>query len=136
MSNQQTEQEALVSLLANHYGSVSYFAYPLGLMRYTDGVKCFADNAGGGAYWLLDILGTEPSIKGVVMGKGFACATLSVSADSKATLIVIEDDGIPPAYERSIPYTTCPEGDWKFFMVATEDEHDKPVFMCMLPSEY
>jgi len=56
--------QQLQSELQQFIGTTQYYQYMAGL-KLTDGVKYLADNAGGGAYWLLDILASyqcEPKI--------------------------------------------------------------------------
>lgn len=80
---------------------------------YTSGVKYFADNAGGGARWFLDILATEPKIRR--QGQDFALILLKVK-DSKAKIIVTDgNDGTPGIFKRNVDFTDCPEGEWKFY---------------------
>ena len=125
----------LINLLANHYGSESVFRHSLVRnVCYTEGVQAFAQHAGGGGYWLLDILATEPAILGLAKSEGIAFATLAVK-DGKAVLSVAADSGIPPVFSQAIPYTDCPDGDWLFYLSATE-VGDQPVVMILLPSEY
>lgn len=100
---------------------------------YTDGVRHFAREAGGGAYWFLDILATEPSIKRLVDAEGFASVRLVVSGKS-ALLTVDDGNGSPPAYRQSIGYTDCPEGEWNLYIEPTE-VGNKAGVMCMLPNE-
>lgn len=132
MDNAQSLQEAL----SQHCGSATYYRYHIGPMRYTEGVHCFANNAGGGAYWLLDIIGTDPVIRELVLASGFAVTTLKVFAGYKAKLTVAEDSGVPPVFSLDIPYTDCPEGEWQFYLEVTEDDVGEEVFMCLLPSEH
>ncbi len=112
----KTAQE-LKSQLAQHYGSETFFRHPFNRQAvYTEGVKCFAENAGGGAYWLLDILCTEPAI--LKEARDFASITLTV-ADGTAILAVTDGgkDGNEPStiFRRKIDFTDCPEGTWRFF---------------------
>lgn len=126
---------ALYHLLAQHTGSETIYRHPLvRSFNYTEGVRAFAMNAGGGGYWLLDILATEPAILGLVRKDGIGFATLLVTGRS-AKLTVAADSDVPPVFSRDIDYTDCPEGEWKFFLCATE-VGDKPVVMILLPSEY
>jgi hypothetical protein len=131
----QTGQE-LRAMLSNYIGTEVYYRYPFGKMCYTDGMKAFVTNAGGGAYWLLDILGTDPSIRALVYEKGIAFVTLTVASSNQARLTVVEDEGIAPAYSTSLMYTTCPVGEWKFYITSTEDEDGDSLLVCMLPTEY
>lgn len=99
--------------LSGFVGTENWYQHPLNRnWAITDGVKYFADNAGNGAYWLLDILVTEPEI--LKQARDFAAITLSVKA-SKADLVVT-DGNEKEVFRRHIEYTDCPEGDWKFFM--------------------
>ena len=117
--------------LAQFTGSEQVFFNPLNKrVNYTDGVRFFARNAGGGAYWLLDILVTQPEILKGVKEHGFCVVILKVIG-SVGHLTVARDydgesfDGV--AYTRSIDFTDCPEGEWKFYFV------DNTI---LLPSEY
>lgn len=77
---------------------------------YTEGVQHFAEKAG--AFWLLDILFTQPEI--VARGAEFAAITLEVKDD--AAVLTVTDGNDYTAYTREIEYTDCPEGTWEFFM--------------------
>ena len=125
----------LRQLLRNHTGSEQVFRHALARgICYTEGVRAFAEHAGGGAYWLLDILATEPAILGLARKEGIAFATLNVTGRA-ARLTVAADSGIPPVYSRAIDWTDCPEVEWLFYLSATE-VGGKPVVMILLPSEY
>lgn len=110
--------------------------------NYTEGVREFAQEAGNGAYWLLDILATEPVITKHIKDHGFAIVQLKVIR-SVAVLNVSNDIGVPPLYSRTIDFTDCPEapvtlpnpdGVWKFYL---EQSYvgDRHVILCMLPNE-
>ena len=101
---------------------------------YTAGTRYFAQKAGDGAYWLLDILATEPKIKQLVTDEGFALVTLSVNSENSAVLRVRSDSDEAPIYYLSVEYTDCPEGDWKFYI---EEAHigGSFVMLMMLPNE-
>lgn len=60
-----TDANELKSALCAYYGTENYYKHSLMGSRflYTDGVRFFAQNAGGGAYWFLDILATQPEIR-------------------------------------------------------------------------
>ncbi len=101
--------------LTNYYGSETMFRH--GLNRnivYTEGVQFFAENAGGGAYWFIDILATQPEIL-LLQQREFADIKLVV-AERSATIIV-GDGNDNEVYRRVIEFTDCPEGEWKFFMI-------------------
>ena len=128
-------------------GLVYHWRHPLvRSFLYTDGVKHFASNAGNGAFWLLDILATEPAIKAAVLNNYIAYAKLKVQrkkVDSNACsaeLVVyqdIDDDGEPVdvAYRREITYTDCPPGDWVFKLGLNEDENGRKIIIICLPIE-
>lgn len=129
-TTQELQQE-----LNQHYGSESVFRHALVRnVCYTEGVQAFAQHAGGGAYWLLDILATEPAILRLARAEGIAFATLAVK-DGKAVLSVAADSGVPPVFSQVIPYTDCPDGDWLFYLQPTEVVGQE-VIMILLPSEY
>lgn len=126
MNKQELESE-----LKSFYGSDTFYLHPLVRdVKYTSGVKFFAENAGGGAYWLLDILLTEPAIH--KQAREFAAITLTVSKDETADIVVTngrgpEDGGEKIGFTRKIEFTDCPEGIWKFYFIGN---------ILLLPSEY
>lgn len=136
--------QELCRLLANHTGCDQPYRHPLARsFFYTEGVRDFAQNAGGGAHWLLDILATEPVITKLVKEEGFALVILKVTG-KKALLTVAGDSGIPPVFERALDYTDCPEapvtldepeGHWKFYLEPTVVGDGEEGIMCMLPGE-
>lgn len=119
--NIQTKAAAADKLrteLAQYYGSEQLYRHGLNRsVLYTDGVHRFAENAGGGAYWFLDILATEPAI--LREAREFAHVTLHVKEDETADLVVTDGgkDGAAPAtvYTRHLNYTDCPCGKWEFY---------------------
>lgn len=132
--------QELYNLLRQHSGADEVFYHSL--VRnffYTPGVRDFAKNAGQGAYWLLDILATEPAITKLVNKEGFGLVLLTVKG-TKAVLTVAGDSGIPPVFSRDLDYTDCPEapgseeGVWRFYMEPTV-VGGKEGIMCMLPGE-
>lgn len=126
--------------LADHTGSTRPYRHSLvRSFFYTEGVREFAQHAGGGAYWLLDILGTEPKIREHVMGKGFAIVVLNV-VGSQALLTVANDlddrNGFEDVvFRRQIEFTDCPVGEWKFYLEPTRIGAVTGV-MCLLPQEH
>jgi len=123
MSNELTS-ESLSSALTQFIGTEQYFFNPLyRWMKYTDGVKFFAENAGGGAYWLLDIIGTE--LQEIARNESFISIDFTVT---DGTGLIVADDGDGGVmYERVIGWTDCPEGTWHFFLCNS---------VLMLRSEY
>jgi hypothetical protein len=110
--------------LTQFYGSEKVYFNPLyKWLNYTDGVKYFLENAGGGAYWLLDIIGTE--LHALSRKEQFLSIKMTV-ADNEADITVTDgNDG--KLYSRHIEYTDCPAGQWDFFLTNN---------VLMLPSEY
>ncbi|MET3916863.1 hypothetical protein ABID97_003645 [Variovorax sp. OAS795] len=117
-------QDLLNELNQFHDSDLPYY-HPLNHdVTYTPGVRHFAFNAGRGAYWLFDILATEPEILKAVRDLGIVFVRLTVK-DSRAILVVNADDGEPPLFRRVIGYTDCPErpvtkddpnGEWLFYL--------------------
>lgn len=138
--NSSTE---LRSLLNGFTGSVELYTHALvSTFTYTEGVRAFAQEAGGGAYWLLDILATEPAIRKLVKDEGFAGVALVVEG-GKGVITVTDggqDDemGNPvtkTVFTRELDYTDCPAGTWEFFL-GLNDIGGKTVITALLPGEY
>lgn len=114
----------LQSGLINFYGTENYYANPFyQWMRYTDGVKFFFENAGGGAYWFSDIIGTE--MKKLTATEEFI--VIELKSDGKSADIIGTDGNENEVYRRKIEFTDCPAGKWKFFLTDN---------VLMLASEY
>ena len=106
-----TTAETLRNELRHFTGSEQFYRPMINRnAMYTEGVQHFAEKAG--AYWLLDILFTQPEI--VRQGVEFAAITLEVKDDT--AVLTVTDGNKHTVYTRSIKYTNCPEGTWKFFM--------------------
>lgn len=115
--------QELKAALANYYGS-SENLYCRALnrrMAYTEGVRAFAENAG--AYWFLDIAATE--LFALQRNEDFLTVILHVEG-TKAKITADDGNG-NDLFTKSIDYTDCPEGEWKFFFTGN---------VLMLPSEY
>ena len=116
---------SFASDLDQFIGTEAYYVNPLyRWMQYTDGVKYFAQHAGGGAYWLLDIIGTE--IKELYDHRGFLCINLKVHENESCDLVVEDGDG-SELRTRRMSFTDCPVGAYKFFLTGN---------VLMLASEY
>jgi hypothetical protein len=127
--------EELRSNLAHFTGTEGYTRHGLvGTFLMTDGAKYFADNAGGGCYWLMDILAITPAVQGLVMSRGIGFVTLKV-VGSKAVLTVAEDTDIKPVFLKAIDFTDCPPGAWDLYLQAAEIDGPNQM-VCMVPSEY
>jgi hypothetical protein len=120
-----TDTIELQSSLAQFIGTEQYYVNPLyRWLKYTDGVKYFAENAGGGAYWFLDIIGTE--LLDLARREGFLTIELLVREDSSACIVVTDGNG-HTLKSRPIDATDCPTGNWRFFIQSD---------VLMLTSEY
>ncbi|WP_225784547.1 DUF6876 family protein [Xenophilus sp. Marseille-Q4582] len=137
---------SLKQLLTNFTGSARLFRHSfVRRFTYTEGVRAFAQHAGGGAYWFLDILATEPKIQNHFRKDSFASVRLKVYPPEKGGCTITVDDGNGNlVYFRDIEYTDCPphpatqddsEPPWLFFMELgyLDDVHTSIVLM--LPSE-
>lgn len=78
---------------------------------YTEGVRDFAEHAGGGAYWLLDILASETVILSLVRSSGMAIANLAAQSGRAHLSVNDGNDGLS-VFARSMDHTDCLEGDW------------------------
>jgi len=120
----------LRNALSQFIGTEGYFFNPINRnIHYTDGAKFFFENAGGGAYWLLDIFLTQPEILKALKTEHFLVVQLTVNDDMLAALRVANDTGSDATvyYRRDLYYTDCPVGEWMFYMI------DRVI---LLPSEY
>lgn len=120
----------LRSALSQFTGTEGYFFNPINRnIHYTDGAKFFFENAGGGAYWLLDFLITQPEILKPLKTEHFLIVQLAVTDDMRAVLTVANDTGSDAIvyYRRDLDYTDCPAGEWMLYMI----DH-----VILLPSEY
>lgn len=117
--NIQTKAAAARTLrneLLHFHGSDTVFYHALNRsVLYTEGVQRFAESAG--AYWLLDILATEPAI--LKEARDFTKVTLDVGDHNTAVILVTDggkhDMSPQTVYTRVIDFTDCPPGKWEFF---------------------
>lgn len=117
-------QNELENELNNHTGTSAYHVNPwYRWLKYTDGVKSFAHYSGGGAYWFLDIIGTE--LKQLATEQDFLCITLK--SERFRGHISVTDGNDKTLYQKKIPFTDCPTGEYTFFLTNG---------VMMLPSEY
>ena len=99
--------------MAQFTGTEYYYRHVLSRMKYTDGVKFFAENAGGGAYWFLDIVGTE--VMEIKKSRPFISIKL-IAKNSKAD-ITATDGNDNALWNRAIEFTDCPDGEWSFYLI-------------------
>jgi hypothetical protein len=105
---------------ANYYQTNPMFAKGL---HHTDGVQYFADNAGNGAQWFLDIVATEI----FPMLKKEPFMAIKLVANNGTAVITAEDGDCKEIFSKDISYTDCPDGDYQFFLTDN---------VLMLSSEY
>ena len=113
--------------LAQFTGSEHLYFNPLyRRLNYTDGIKYFAERAG--AYWLLDIIGTEfhPKTTGENPKWDYFLSITMKVKDSKAQ-VKVTDGNDTTFTTKAISYTDCPEGEWHFYLTDN---------VLMLASEY
>lgn len=99
--------------LAHFTGTEHYFPHAISRMKHTDGVQFFAENAGGGAYWFLDIVGTE--LMEIHMTEPFVSITLK--AENGQADIIASDGNDTQLFQRHIEFTDCPDGEWTFYLI-------------------
>jgi hypothetical protein len=93
-------------------GTEQYHFNPLyKWLKYTDGVKYFAQNAG--AYWFLDIVGTEYHD----LAKTEPFLVINFLSQNNQATIQAEDGDYKELALRHIDFTDCPEGKYKFFLI-------------------
>jgi hypothetical protein len=119
-------------------GCNEYIRHPLTpKLIYTDGAKEIAEAAG--AYWLLDIIGTEatPALLKHFDNGGSASAgfVIHVTGSSAVLHLTVGDDQM--LWSRSIEFTSFPEGRWEFEL-AVDGMLDpgKLVTVLLLPTEH
>ena len=105
--------EELASALDEFTGTDGYHKHWLGL-RYTDGVKFLADNAG--AYWLIDAIGShQPTCKNDKMLCDFQIWRLEVHDDRSAELICLRDSN-DEAFRQHLEFTDFPKIGLKLYL--------------------
>ena len=122
-----TKANDLLDDLQQFIGSEQVYFNPLYHdMKYTDGVKYFAATAG--AYWFLDIVGTEyhPQTLGDRPAWDFFLS-IKLAVEGRKGVITVTDGNDRTFVTRCIDYTDCPEGKWYFYLVDNT---------LLLPSEY
>ncbi len=101
--------------LSQFTGTDHYYRHALGQMKFTDGVKFFADNAANGAYWFLDIVGTE--LIQLQKTEPFIHVILDSSEVENRATIKADDGNDELLWSREIEFTDCPPGVWKFYLI-------------------
>lgn len=105
----------LVAELGRFVGTSQYYFHPLyAWMKYTDGVKYFCEHAGNGAYWFLDIIGTE--LKKPASMNSMLWVNLMVSGDEASIYARNGSSQGRLVYNKNIPWTDCPPGKYLFYL--------------------
>ena len=119
-------------------GTEGYIRYNMPLtpkdqqMLLTDGAHYFAENCGGGADWLMDIIQTEV-VPLLTEENYFIVIKMDVlqGENNKVATIVADDGNDNLLWSRDIGFTDADIGTWKFYLI--DDGQQK---VLMLPSEY
>lgn len=118
------EADEFSNNLGQFTGTESYWKFNLGVLL-TDGAKFVADNAGNGAYWLMDAIASykaDPQIA----SQSFQHWILKVRKDNTAVLTCDDGDG-NVLVTQEILYTDFPIEEIRFYLIDN---------VLMLPSEY
>jgi len=108
-----TDTIDLKSRLSQFTGTTTYFYHPLyPWMRYTDGMKFFCENAGNGAYWFLDIMGTE--LKKHAAKHRRLNIHMSVGGGGEGRIEATPEGRVRPIWTKFIPWTDCPSDFYEF----------------------
>jgi hypothetical protein len=130
-----TFNEVLAIFSESRNGANDFFRHALApKLTYTDGVRDVAEAAG--AYWLLDVIGTEFTpvmLKQFETGYGIASIHLLVGQDNSA--IIVMSAGGEKIYERTLEYTSFPVGSWEFLLGVDNDLVGYRTTL-ILPTEY
>jgi hypothetical protein len=114
--------------LAYFTGTESYYKHWLGIL-YTDGVKYLAENAGNGAYWLLDLIAshqTTPAVKKYLKTDTFQAWKLKKN-DKGGCRITCEDGNDHVITHQDVEYTDFPLDEITLYLIDG---------VLLLPSEY
>lgn len=96
---------------------------------YTDGIRHFAQNAGGGAYWFLDIAATE--IFDLHKAKDEYFLAVKFQVKNGKGVINVTDGNEVLIFTKLIDFTDCPDGLWEFFQILEDDKS-----IMLVTSEY
>lgn len=123
--NKRLTSEELKKELNYFYGTENYYKNNLMRIRYTDGVKFFAEAAG--AYWFLQEVNNGYVRLLMKMPKSMLefLNIKVVSKNRKAVITIADGDKV--YFTRRISFTDMPEGEWEFYLIND---------IMLLPSEY
>ncbi len=118
--------DELTTALAGFTGTEQYHRHWTGLL-YTDGVAFLAENAGNGAYWLLDAIASyQPECRKDATLREMQFWTLMVK-DSKNAVLLCERDKGDVAFTQTIEFTDFPLPEIKLWVDGN---------VLLLPSEH
>lgn len=84
-------------------GTENYYEHWSGRITYTDGVKYLADNAGHGAYWLIDVIASyQPRVE------RFQVWRIAKSGATGAIITMRVDSDTPVSISQKISHTDFP----------------------------
>jgi hypothetical protein len=101
--------------LSQFTGTEHYYRHVLCKLKYTDGVAFFAENAGGGAYWFLDIVCTE--LMQLQQTVPFIHVVLDSSEIENRATLMADDGNDELLWRKEIEFTDCPPGSWEFYLI-------------------
>ena len=107
-----TDSNKLNEIMAQCYGTENYYREYLLSYLYTDGVKEFAMNAGGGAYWFLQEVNGMIVDNKIRQSDDYLTTIHLIVKNGKADIVMENDD---KKYTKHISCTDCPDGDWVFY---------------------
>ena len=100
------DSKELEWIMSNCYGTEKWHRYfPNADFLYTDGVKTFCENAE--AYWFLSEI--------FLATRGLPDDLYIITLEVKDNSANIKINGEKKIKGWHIPFTDCPEGEWKFF---------------------
>lgn len=101
----------LINAMALCTGTEDYYTNENISFDYTDGVKIFCKTVE--AYWLLDLVESVVKTKPEMNSNILVGIKLKVKNDN--TAVITFKDGVKLFYKQEIPYTDCPQGEWRFY---------------------
>lgn len=122
MQSEKISSAQLRADLSQFTGTETWYRHSLQKsFLYTEGVQYFAEHAG--CYWFLDIIATEI----FQLQKQWPFLVIELDVVGTKAQIRTTDGNENQVWTRSVSFTDCPEGRFKFYLVDN---------ICLLPSEY
>jgi len=151
MTTKELNYNELQELLQGCYGTESYFKHSLAKsLLYTDGVKTFAENAGGqGAYWFIDMVASNMNLVRYYNEKtqdNFFTIKLEVNNEDKSYSVKFtqpnEDGKEENLIFQNYDYTDLQLKDgekittYNFYLIKSYVSETEQAYILLLPSEY